>query len=96
MIHILQTYCACIYITYGLVRLPEILSRLRKQDLEILRSCWYSRIDNFVLPNIAMRYFQQIFWFKLIDYLIRFCWFRCRLEFAVVVHDSNIQTVHET
>jgi len=39
--------------------LPDIVSRLRHQDLQIFRSCWYLRIDNCVMQDISLGYFQK-------------------------------------
>jgi len=47
---------------------PEILSRFRKQDLEILQFGQYWRIDHIVIQKISLRYFQKIFCYKLIVY----------------------------
>jgi len=51
--------------------LPDIVSRLRKEDLQIFRSCWYLRIDNFVIQDISLGYFQKkIFWYTCIVWFL--------------------------
>ena len=47
-----------------LERLPEMPSRFKNDDLEISRSFWHLRIDNFVIQNISLRYFPIIVWCK--------------------------------
>jgi len=34
-------------------------SRVRKNDLEIFRCCWYWRIDRFVVPIISLHHFKK-------------------------------------
>jgi len=48
------------------IRPPEIKVVLENQNLGIFRSCWYSRIDNFVAQIIALCGFQKILWYKII------------------------------
>ena len=39
----------------------------RKKDMEISQSCWYLRIDHFLVPKMSVHYFQKNVWAQSID-----------------------------
>ena len=58
--------CSVLQIPCLIWKLPASLSSLTKTDLKILGSCWYLKINYFVVPKISPRNFQT-FGVKLLE-----------------------------